>query len=237
MKKLFTLFILISFTLSSNAQDVYFTEDGTIETFSDTISFVIDGGKNYIVNEGTKAVDIVWTRTVNERPDSWTTQVCTVPTVGEGTCYAEETSTKQETIPAGDRLGLKMQYSTGGEPGSASTVLEFVVAGDASITGSASFKTEMWMTGIDDIDEDQKSFRTYPNPVINTLTVELKNYKEVRFIEVFNLVGRSVKNAAIEDPNGEYTLDLMDLGEGMYFISLLDENEQMITTKRFSKVR
>jgi len=238
MKKLITfLFILSALNFSLNAQEVYFENTGVTETFSDSLSYVIDGGKNYIINEGTRDVTITWEREDIENPEAWTTQVCTVPFVGDGTCYPEVVRMKEETIPAEGKLGLKLQYTTNGEPGSANTILKFFVTGDPSIKGEAVFKCDMWSTGIEDITADQKSFRTYPNPVINTLTVELMNYQEVRFIEVYNLVGRTVKSAPIENENGAYTLDLMDLGEGMYFISLLDQNEQMVTTKRFSKIR
>ena len=238
MKKLITfLFILSTLNFSLKAQEVYFESNDVTETFSDTVSFIIDGGKNYIINEGTRDVTITWEREDIENPEDWKTQVCTVPSVGDGTCYAEIVRMKEEVVPAGGKLGLKLQYTTNNIPGSANTKLKFFVTGDPSINGEAVFKCEMWLTGIEDITADQKSFRTYPNPVINTLTVELKNYQEIRFIEVYNLVGRTVKSAAIENPNGSYTLDLMDLGEGMYFISLLDQNEQMVTTKRFSKVR
>ena len=239
MKKTFTFLSLFFLAvLGLNAQSIYFSNTETIESFSDTSAFIIDGGKNYIVNSGTRDVAIIWERIANDRPDNWSTQVCTVPSAGEGTCYAESKTWNEEFIAAGDSFGLKIQYTTRENPGAASVTLKFYAPGDsANVNGIADFTAEMWSTNIAELDENEKVFRTFPNPVINKLNVVLNNYQDVRFIEIYNLVGTMVRSVAVETPNGEFDIDLMDLGEGMFFISLIDSNEQMILTRRFSKVR
>lgn len=60
------------------------------------------------------------------------------------------------------------------------------------------------------------TFKYYPNPVVNTFTVEAKN--SISSIHVYNLVGQQVM---VANPNNlKTTIDMNDLKNGVYFVTV-----------------
>ena len=69
------------------------------------------------------------------------------------------------------------------------------------------------------------TFKYYPNPVVNTLTLEAKN--TISSVRVFNIVGQQVQ---LVTPNSlTSTIDMNGLENGMYFITItIDGSEKTI---------
>lgn len=67
-----------------------------------------------------------------------------------------------------------------------------------------------------------ETFKYYPNPIVNTLTIEAKN--TISSIIVFNIVGQKVQMAK---PNSlETTINTEDLISGVYFVTITTNGSQ-----------
>jgi len=74
------------------------------------------------------------------------------------------------------------------------------------------------------------SVRVFPNPA--TDYIQLANADEAAHIVMYNLVGRRVRQFAVER-NGKYYVG--DLATGMYLVQVLDAHQQPLATLRLSK--
>lgn len=79
--------------------------------------------------------------------------------------------------------------------------------------------------------EAAESFRIYPNPANQKLTVEFSeyNYKPVT-MQVFNIQGSAVKSIHLES-GSRATIDVADLQQGIYLLRVVDSNKTI--NKRF----
>lgn len=91
--------------------------------------------------------------------------------------------------------------------------------------GLFSNEIEIDFVGIEE--SDQSGLNIYPNPVLNTLTIE--SAQKGQFIIVNNL-GKEVLSGQLK---GTQKLDLSQLNSGIYFIRLITNNKQ--SQKRFIK--
>ncbi|MBU2938122.1 T9SS type A sorting domain-containing protein [Lacinutrix sp. C3R15] len=67
-----------------------------------------------------------------------------------------------------------------------------------------------------------ETFKYYPNPVVNTLTVEAKN--TISSVSVFNIVGQQVLTAS---PNSiKSTINMNELKDGVYFVTVTIDGAQ-----------
>lgn len=62
--------------------------------------------------------------------------------------------------------------------------------------------------------------RVYPNPVIDKLTIELKESSESLQIDVYSLEGKLVKSIVENNVNGRLIIDLSDLNSGFHVVNL-----------------
>jgi len=77
----------------------------------------------------------------------------------------------------------------------------------------------------------------YPNPANNEARFDFsfkRNPEEVKFV-ILNLLGNKVKEIEIHDPDGSLRLNTSGLTEGIYFYSLLVNNESVLTHKLIIK--
>lgn len=148
-------------------------------------------------------------------------------------------------LEAGAKLTLKMNSTTSVYMKSGS----FLTVGDASsivyqeigatITGTPSYIYSCTVVAFPaspacsptSINEktysvDLTSF--YPNPAKDNLTVVNDNNAVLHAV-VMNVLGQKVKSLTVE--NGSKNLDVSDLPEGLYYLSVL-QNEDVISTKK-----
>lgn len=76
--------------------------------------------------------------------------------------------------------------------------------------------------------ENNNNVHIYPNPTNNNLTVSNKNFKE---IQLYDVIGNLVLTKDITKPQSEFTLNLGQIPEGMYFLKLKTEKNKFITKK------
>ena len=79
----------------------------------------------------------------------------------------------------------------------------------------------------------ETSFKVYPNPVVDELTVAVGNFSDNLDVVIYNTLGSLVlsKNSVTSNNN---KIDISQLNEGVYFLSIRDE-ENKTFTKRFIK--
>ena len=73
-----------------------------------------------------------------------------------------------------------------------------------------------------------KNLKVYPNPVSETLNIEIQSFNDLRF-HLFDIYGRQVEVS----PNinsSRTTIDMSQLASGVYFLSIEKEGE-MVTRK------
>ena len=73
----------------------------------------------------------------------------------------------------------------------------------------------------------ENSIRCYPNPAKNSLTVSAKS--EINAIRITNLVGQTIKNVTVNAV--ERVIDLNNISNGQYIISLSMKNGQIVNQK------
>jgi len=239
MKKLYILFLLTFFTAASiQAQDlIEFQKEELYANLEEVdLAGPLSTSFNYIKNNTTETINVSWERTLEDLVDGWTSSIC-----DESICYpsGQSMNINPITIAPGDSAKIKVQFNPNYDNLFGASMVEIRVIAKAAGTAdtiTASFLSEVYATGIEDVFIEEKTVDIYPNPVINQLFLELNNYPEASIVEVYNMVGKRVEQFFIENVGEIQKYDLFDLQEGMYFISLLDNNNQLLETKRFSKV-
>jgi hypothetical protein len=73
----------------------------------------------------------------------------------------------------------------------------------------------------------------YPNPVIEQLNIDLSKTIELNFakITIHDLIGKLVYQQQIEDWNTPLSIDMNNLNQGMYIVSLHTQNKRLFSKK------
>lgn len=112
-------------------------------------------------------------------------------------------------------------------------------AGDSTYHGSIQFDTTSidydWgpleYTGIEEAQENG-SFRMWPNPATETLTVDLSDFEKSVAISVVNNLGQVVYSEQISSKN-QFTLPVSNWSDGIYSVTVRDEKK--VATQRLVK--
>ena len=100
---------------------------------------------------------------------------------------------------------------------------------DTTILATATFKVTV--ESVTDVDEETKAkLSVFPNPA--TDYIELSNNDVVDRMIIYNLLGREIKNFNVV--NGRQ-YEVADLPNGMYLVSLINEEEGILKTFRLNK--
>jgi len=87
------------------------------------------------------------------------------------------------------------------------------------------------------IENDESFLHIYPNPVSNTVFIELiNNNSETSKLELFDMTGKLVTDYTINFVAGVIELDMQKLNEGLYFITLTDPTSGFIQKAKMIKI-
>ncbi len=81
------------------------------------------------------------------------------------------------------------------------------------------------------IDGNSEEINIYPNPATDYFMV--KNEVAVNRLQVFNVIGRQMKDFLVLNEQQQFNIG--DLNSGLYLVRFLDEKGNIITTKRINK--
>lgn len=240
MSKIYTIIFLFFLSFSViQAQDVTFEH----EVITGSLYSADDQGGEYpetvmnisnkITNNSGDRININWERITNDLPEGWTSAIC----FGD-VCLIETISSGDQEIDAGETLDFKLQINTNGASlaGAGNVVIEIRDVTNA-LLASSSFVPEVFATSIEEVPNLEQEVSIYPNPVRDVLNLDFYNYENIEVVEIYNMLGKVVERVVIENTNETKKIDLSSLSEGMFFLSLIDNNNQLVETKRFSKVR
>jgi hypothetical protein len=117
-------------------------------------------------------------------------------------------------------------------PGTGTVTLRVYEVGNPGNEFTSEFTFDALSTGISNV-EVQINPVLFPNPVVDVLNVNVQ--QPASSIEIYNLIGSMVERSSYSTPQTEMKVNLSHLKEGIYFIRLLDENDNPIGSRRFSK--
>lgn len=73
----------------------------------------------------------------------------------------------------------------------------------------------------------------YPNPAINTITIDARDIEKINTLDVFNIIGENIIHQDVRE-HGKYTLNISKLEKGIYIIDIHTANN-VVVTKKFIK--
>jgi hypothetical protein len=97
---------------------------------------------------------------------------------------------------------------------------------DIAVMGPAS-------SGLKNIADANDKIRLIPNPS-SSGKFEISSDKTINEIEIINYAGKIIRKIKANELNGKYTVNVEDMPEGIYFIKIYAENDDVIS-KRFVK--
>lgn len=241
MKKflLFSLFTLLAF--SSFAQELSVEpnpanyEEENLDLSVTTLDVV---NHAELTNLSDSEVVLRWRRTIVSAPSVWEFPVC-----DNVQCYFSGVSVSPvEVIIAAGDVSLFDVHCRPNTVAGCGTVRLDVAAWDdedfATILYSATYEFKVNNPGVceeivNSIDEATISkVRVYPNPTADLFNIsELQNIPEVDEVVVYNIVGKKVKSFVATAAS----FSVGDLPDGMYMVSLIDNETGILKTVRMSK--
>jgi|AntRauTorckE5430_2_1112549.scaffolds.fasta_scaffold01148_2 hypothetical protein len=102
------------------------------------------------------------------------------------------------------------------------------------------FAVSLTVTAHNGGDEDKVStqktlntdIRVYPNPAIDYIMIT--DNDSVNQVWIYNMLGKRVKTYTVESSGMKF--DIRDLPRGMYVVRLMDNNEELVMTRRINKI-
>ena len=74
----------------------------------------------------------------------------------------------------------------------------------------------------------------YPNPIVSKLTINLGDYEAKAFLEIVDISGKTVH---LSSTATNTNIDLSGLSSGVYFLSIKNDEDQILNTFKIQKVK
>jgi hypothetical protein len=190
-----------------------------------------------VKNTGSDTLHLLWTRYEMNVPQDWYTQVCDVIA-----CYNPDVSTNYDpehnyTEPVillpDSSFTLIFHVLPNGTAGTGVYDLDFSMLEDPDNV----FETVVFRPTVENNTTTSLSpelavrqIRLFPNPA--TEYIELTNSESVDQLAVYNILGRQVRKFNVVDGKRYY---LTGLPNGMYLVSLVNNQKGILRTMRLSK--
>ncbi len=241
MKRITLTFLLSSLFLWISAQDlqVYYGDDLLSNTSVLNLTAHPDSGVMVLDEIGVKNTSvnplmIVCAREIIELVPGSVNSFCW------GLCYPPnvDTASLNIKIESGD-MSMEFQgdHDPAGTVGVSTVKYTFYELGNAD--NKAQFTVNYNASDELAVGEDKvpEVTRAYPNPANEYVKFDYQSVntgKQVRLV-IYNLLGKMVQDIAITDNMGSLKVNTSDLTEGIYFYSLLVNNESTTTHKLIIK--
>ncbi len=184
-----------------------------------------------LTNNSNSKITVEWERVTNNISEGWSSAVC----IGDQ-CYSPGLSSYDFSLPAGGTSDVYLHVYPGQFPGA----IDMIVAGfadidlvitdadDSSNTTTINFQFDITSTSIKEL--SQKAVKLYPNPTTDFFMLD--GSATIEFVEVYNLLGRKVREFVGLEGR---TYDVSDLHSGFYLVRLMAGEESVIKTINLSK--
>lgn len=235
MKRIFYLFIfMLALNINSNAQSF------TMHT--DTVRSLLKNYQvdqyNFIRNNTSDTITVSWKVFAHNLPQDWVDSV-KYGLCDNVTCYNNSIlgGSVQTTDPisAGDSSLFKGQLS-GESPAVVSTGMFYYAAELWRNTDidTAVFVIGEWPASVNKVNANTaEKVLVYPNPAKSDLNVVFDKSMNIRYIAIYNLVGKQVSNFKVTG-NSSAKLDINNIPSGVYFLRLIDGSGRVAASRRFT---
>lgn len=230
---LLTIGACASTGFSANAQSFTLEKDTVTVTAYGYVDIY-----NNITNSTNDTISISWKIIGHNLPTEWQNDAA-FGLCDNVQCYDKSilSGTTQKTMPidANDKTLFKVQIDV-----SASTVTP-TNSGPLYVTAelthnttvdTATFQFFKWGTNISST-QTKSNVTIYPNPAKNNVRVTFDKQSNIKTIAIYSLVGKQLVKHNVT--NAEYAnIDISNIPSGIYFIRLIDDQGQVISTRRFT---
>jgi len=83
--------------------------------------------------------------------------------------------------------------------------------------------------GSKEIIKDENGISIYPNPFTSTTTITFSEEQKNTSLKITDVIGQTILQSTIT--NQQYTIDMSSFAKGIYFVSIQDENKNIINRK------
>ncbi len=232
-KKILTILFAIFLTIGSlpiAAQVLTGSPDVVVEAGDYLTEFEIIAHST-IHNNSSERIEVKWARIENTIPNGWNSQVC-----DPISCWAPFVNANPQPleIAAGGSMLLDLHFQPAEIEGTGTSVIHvWSVADSANVNITMTYSADAYTVGIED--DPISQIKVYPNPVRDNLTIDVGVDTHVRYVEVYNLIGRKMAHYSIPYNVGKYRINASALPEGLYFVKMLNDNYEQLTTRSFAK--
>ncbi len=222
MKKTILLSLFLLFNVLAQAQQLlvsstYAAQQGrSSEEISPSV---------LVKNSSTRTMELRWERVRNNMPQGWDAVVC------DKQCYNTLVDSKIFTLAPGESVSdFRVLFRPNGIEGIGNVEIKIYEVRNPSNTVTVAFSGSAQQSG------GNSSFSgsapsIYPNPAVDH--IQIQDGSEVKFLEIYNVVGRKIEDFTVNNGTGKY--DVSELPRGMYMVRMLDRNRNIIRTQRISK--
>lgn len=102
-------------------------------------------------------------------------------------------------------------------------------------TDTVVFLINKTTTSINKLTENDNRISMFPNPVTTTLNVNLTTSLNVRNIRLINAIGQTVTTSSVAINQDKLNINTSNLTNGMYLVQFVDQDNKVVSTKRFLK--
>ncbi|MGB1242737.1 MAG: T9SS type A sorting domain-containing protein [Chitinophagales bacterium] len=188
-------------------------------------------GYSFIQNNTNEDIEVNWQRTRNDIPEGWNNLIC-----DPVNCWAPFVSGNPQplVIPANGTMLLNSYFQPNEIEGSGIVeICVWAIADSANVNVKMTYRADAFTVDIEDNALEQ--IKVYPNPVRDNLTIDIGTETNVRYIEIYNLVGRKMAHYSIPNRTDKYQINASALPEGMYFMKMFGDDYGQNANRTFTK--
>lgn len=189
-----------------------------------------------ITNTSSRFLQVRWDRLVVQQPGNWEVSICDdlrtyPPFVNSNLDLGFGVNSPIELSP-GESFDLYLNVKPYGSAGRATIEIPLSLLTDPGKV----VQRAVFHVGIDDRQRptrqasESRSATLYPNPAVDRFYVNLPAGQELGRVEIYNTLGRRVRNFPHTQDGLSY--DVSGLPEGVYLVSLIDRSGKVIKTMR-----
>ncbi|HRK25726.1 MAG TPA: T9SS type A sorting domain-containing protein [Chitinophagales bacterium] len=187
-----------------------------------------------LINETSQKLTITWERTANNLfGANWRSLVC-----DNITCWPPTVSTNTIILNAGQTSILDVHFQSDGAtigPGYGEVTLSVTVAENSAYNLTATYRCDAFTVGV--ATPYSKELKLYPNPVTDKLNIQFNDQTNIKYVEVYNLIGAKVAEYSVYNAYYPMMIDAATFEPGMYFLYLYDQRRKFVTSKLFTVTR
>jgi len=238
MKKILLVLVACTFFAVANTQSIKVLPPGNIIISSadkDSVSGHATSPyfKSLVFRVDNLTADsmvIWWVKEINSKPAIWQSTVCDT-----NICYLDGTDSAAFTLYANSNSPIYINFFPFNTEGCGDLDIYLYEEGDRANGVWIDFKACAYFTGIDE--NKELTLNVYPNPVQKTLYITAGNVKDLKQIKVYNILGSEIRSFNYRSITHTNVYDVSDLATGRYFVKFIGEDDSVLATKSFSKVK